>query len=53
MTDKPRVNVRVTMIDGKLVMRELMVDNLKVLEFRNKSELIDLIMQATSTLRYD
>lgn len=41
------------MIDGKVAVRELMIDGYKTLEFRSKAELIDFIQQAVSTLRYD
>lgn len=49
----PRFAVRVSMVDGKSVKRELMVDGYKTGEFKNRAELIDFIMQAVSALRYE
>ena len=49
----PRLAVRVSMVDGSTVKRELMVDGYKVAEFKNRAELIDFIMQAVSALRYE
>ena len=45
--------VRVTMVDGKIALRELMINGLKVYEFRNKAEAVDFFMQGISSLRYD
>lgn len=38
--------------DGKTARYELMVEDLKVYEFRSRGELIDFTMQAVSSLRW-
>jgi hypothetical protein len=52
MSENPRIAVRVTVVAGKASLYELMIDGVKAFEFRNRHELVDLIMQATSVLRY-
>lgn len=48
-----RVYIRVTMAeDGRTPRYELMVDGLKVHEFRNRHELLDFAMQTVSSARY-
>lgn len=51
-TTRPRFEIGVTPT-GNGVRRDLLINGIKVGEFANKAELIDLLMQGTSTLRYD
>ena len=53
MSESPRLAIRVTVVGAKATLYELMIDKQKVLEFRNKHEVVDFLMQATSALRYD
>lgn len=48
-----KIYIRVTRHDdGKTARYELMVDGLKVYEFRSRGELADFAMQAVSSLRW-
>lgn len=47
-----RPHVRVTLNENKTIKRELMIGDCKVCDL-TKAEIIDFIMQATSSLRYD
>lgn len=49
---RPRFEIAVAPV-GKGVRRDLLIDGYKAGEFRNQAELIDFLMQATSTLRYE
>lgn len=49
--DREPVRIRVTMVDGKVAQYELMVDNVKLRDL-TRVEIVELIMQAASTLRY-
>lgn len=53
MSEHPPVVIRVTKHPGKPTVRELLVEGLKVYEFRNKAEAVDFMMQFASTFRYD
>ena len=53
MNERPPVYVAVTPRGpGKQVKRELMIDGSKLLDL-SKAQVVELIMQAASTLRYD
>ena len=53
LSESPRLAIRVTVVGPKATLYELMLDRQKVLEFRNRHEVVDFLMQATSALRYD
>lgn len=49
---KERPHIRVTLNEDKTIKRELMLGDYKICDM-SKTEIIELIMQATSSLRYD
>lgn len=51
--NSPAPYIRVTrQEDGKTARYELMIDDLKVYEFRSRGELADFVMQSVSSLRW-
>jgi hypothetical protein len=50
---RPPFYIRVTMEDGKLVKREMMTENGEKLRDVSFVEIVEMVMQFTSSLRYE